>query len=252
MIEQNIHYWLMIFIISWACITFIALLFLTAPYGKFSRKGWGIEFPSKWGWVIYETPSVVLFAWVFFKGINWMNPVPLVLFFMWQLHYFNRTYIYPFRLKKSAKKTPLTIVLMAFIFTSLNSYINARWISEFGSYPNSWFTDPHFIIGVLVFFTGWLINIKSDNILLNLRGPGETGYKIPYGGMFKFVSSPNYLGEILVWTGWAIATWSLAGFSFLVFTACNLIPRAVAGHKWYKKKFPEYPIERKAIIPGLI
>lgn len=252
MTEQNIHYWLMVFIFSWASLTFIALHIVTAPYGKFSRKGWGLEFPSKWGWVIYESPSVILFAGVYFMGRNWMNPVPFVLFLMWQTHYFNRTYIYPFRLKASSKKTPFTIVLLAFIFTSINSYINARWISEYGNYPLSWFSDPRFLIGFVIFFTGWLINIKSDNILLNLRGPGETGYKIPFGGMFKYVSSPNYLGEILVWTGWAIATWSMAGASFMVFTACNLIPRAIAGHKWYRNKFEDYPSERKAIFPGLI
>ncbi len=252
MTEQTLHYWLMIFIFSWAILIFFFLFILTAPYGKFARKGWGPTFPSKWGWVIYETPSVVLFAGVYLMGSNWMNPVPLVLFFMWQLHYFNRTYIYPFRLKKSKKKTPLTVIVLAFIFTSLNSYINARWISEYGSYSVSWFSDPRFILGVVVFFTGWLINIQSDNILLNLRGPGETGYKIPYGGMFKYVSSPNYLGEILVWAGWAIATWSMAGASFLVFTFCNLVPRAIAGHKWYHEKFENYPAKRKAIIPGLI
>ena len=242
----------MIFIFTWACFTFISLFITTAPYGKFSRKGWGFSLPSKWGWIIYETPSVVLFGWVFFMGRSWMNPVPLIFFFMWQLHYFNRTYIYPFRLNASSKKTPFTIVLLAFIFTAINSYINARWISEYGNYPTSWLSDPRFLIGLTIFFIGWVINIKSDNILLNLRGPGETGYKIPYGGMFKYVSSPNYLGEILVWTGWAIATWSMAGASFLVFTFCNLVPRAISGHKWYRTKFDNYPPERKAIFPGLI
>jgi len=250
--EIDIHYWLMVFIFGWAIMAFTALYFITAPYGKFSRSGWGLKVPSKWAWVIYETPSVVFFAIVYFMGKNWMNPVSLIFLFMWQLHYFNRTYVYPFRLKKSGKQTPLTIILLAFAFTSLNSYINARWISEFGSYDISWLSSPQFIVGSIVFVCGWLINMKSDNILLNLRGPGETGYKIPYGGMFKYVSSPNYLGELLVWAGWAIATWSMAGASFFVFTFCNLVPRAVAGHEWYHKKFKNYPPERKAIFPGLI
>jgi len=33
------------------------------------------------------------------------------------------------------------------------------------------------------------------------------------------------------WTGWAIATWSLAGASFAFWTAANLIPRTV----WHRK-----------------
>jgi hypothetical protein len=59
------------------------------------------------------------------------------------------------------------------------------------------------------------------------------------------------LGEILIWIGWAIATWSLAGLSFAAWTIANLLPRAKAHHEWYHKKFPEYPPERKALIPGI-
>jgi 3-oxo-5-alpha-steroid 4-dehydrogenase 1 len=69
--------------------------------------------------------------------------------------------------------------------------------------------------------------------------------------MYRFISCPNYLGEIMIWTGWAIATWSLAGLSFLVWTMANLIPRARAHHCWYKEQFPDYPPERKALVPGL-
>ena len=36
-------------------------------------------------------------------------------------------------------------------------------------------------LGCLVFVTGVYINIHSDRILRNLRKPGETDYKIPYG-----------------------------------------------------------------------
>ena len=69
---------------------------------------------------------------------------------------------------------------------------------------------------VLVFAAGYIVNRRSDTILRNLRKPGEKGYKIPYGGMFRWVSAPNYLGELTIWTGWTIATWSLAGLSFAV------------------------------------
>jgi 3-oxo-5-alpha-steroid 4-dehydrogenase 1 len=66
------------------------------------------------------------------------------------------------------------------------------------------------------------------------------------------VSSPNYLGEIIEWTGWAIATWSLAGFSFALYTFANLAPRAFANHRWYRETFDDYPPDRKALIPGVL
>ena len=66
------------------------------------------------------------------------------------------------------------------------------------------------------------------------------------------MSCPNYLGEIIEWVGWAVATWSLAGLSFAVWTAANLIPRAWQHHRWYRAEFPDYPKERKAVIPFLL
>jgi steroid 5-alpha reductase family enzyme len=134
----------------------------------------------------------------------------------------------------------------------INSYINATWIGTLGTYPVSWLQDPRFVAGVLVFAAGYFINRRSDKILRNLRKPGETGYKIPQGGLFRWVSAPNYFGELTIWTGWAIATWSLAGLSFAVFTAANLVPRALTNHKWYLDKFPDYPAKRRAIIPYIL
>ena len=111
---------------------------------------------------------------------------------------------------------------------------------------------PQFIIGLLIFFTGMIINVYSDNILFLLRKDGNTKYKIPYGGLFKWVSSPNYFGEILEWTAFALMTWSWAGLSFMIWTMANLVPRAIKGHQWYHDKFESYPKNRKAIFPFII
>jgi steroid 5-alpha reductase family enzyme len=114
-----------------------------------------------------------------------------------------------------------------------------------------WLTDPRFILGMVVFFTGMAINWHSDAILINLRKPGETGYKIPMGGLFRWVSCPNLLGEVIEWVGFGILTWSLPGLVFAIWTFANVVPRAISHHRWYKEKFPEYPKDRKAVIPGI-
>ena len=62
---------------------------------------------------------------------------------------------------------------------------------------------------------------------------------------------PNYLGEIVVWSGWALATWSLPGLAFAVWTIANLAPRARSHHTWYQETFPDYPAERKALVPWM-
>ena len=46
--------------------------------------------------------------------------------------------------------------------------------------------------------------------------------------------------------------WTWAGAAFAFFTTANLLPRALAHHRWYHEKFPDYPRERKAIVPGLL
>jgi len=106
--------------------------------------------------------------------------------------------------------------------------------------------------GAALFLTGFVINLHSDRILRHLRAPGETEYRIPRGGLFRLVSSPHYLGEILEWTGWALLVWTPAGGAFLAFTLANLLPRGLAAHRWYREKFPGYPRERRAVIPFLL
>ena len=105
---------------------------------------------------------------------------------------------------------------------------------------------------ILLFLFGFIINIQSDNYLLSLRKPGESGYSIPKGRWFGLVSCPNHFGEILEWTGFALMAWNLPAFSFAVWTAANLIPRAISHHKWYHAHFEHYPADRKAVIPYLV
>jgi steroid 5-alpha-reductase/3-oxo-5-alpha-steroid 4-dehydrogenase 1 len=93
------------------------------------------------------------------------------------------------------------------------------------------------------------LNLESDARLLSLRAPGEAAYKIPRGGLFAWVSCPNYLGEIAEWVGWALASWSIGGAAFAFYTAANLAPRAASHHAWYRRTFSDYPAERKALVP---
>ncbi|PLX08095.1 MAG: hypothetical protein C0598_12580 [Marinilabiliales bacterium] len=93
------------------------------------------------------------------------------------------------------------------------------------------------------------INIKADNKLLSLRSGGKKGYFIPRGWLFNYISSPNLFGEIIEWTGWAIMCWCLPSFSFAIWTFANLVPRALDHHRWYKRRFENYPEKRKAVFP---
>lgn len=234
----------------------VLLLFVTAPYGRHAKKGWGPELPTRLAWVLMESPASLVFAFFFFSGPHWRGVAPLVLFAMWQLHYAHRAFVYPFqlRIREGSGTTAITAALGS-TYCAVNGYLNGSYISTYGSHLHdpAWSTDPRFLLGVAVFAYGYFLNKQSDRILRDLRKPGETGYKIPHGGGYRWVSSPNYLGELITWVGFAIAAQSLAAWSFVFFTAANLVPRALANHRWYRERFPdEYPPERKAIIPGLL
>jgi protein-S-isoprenylcysteine O-methyltransferase Ste14 len=250
--ELQVHFWLVLLTFAFAFQTFVLLLWINAPYGRFTRSGWGPTISTRSAWVLLESPAVVVFAAIYFAGDHAYELVPLVLLGIWQFHYLVRTFIFPFRIRETGKRIPVLIVVLAILFNVLNAYINARWISHLGEYPVTWLTSTPFLAGLSIFIVGWIINQHADLTLFRLRKPGETHYSIPEGGMYQQVSCPNYLGEILEWTGWAIATWSLAGAAFAVFTMANLLPRALATHRWYRDKFPDYPKTRRAVIPYLI
>ena len=232
--------------------TFIALRFLTAPYGRHARRGWGPSVTARLGWLLMESPAPVVFAVVYATGARRLDPAPLAFLLMWEIHYVHRAFVYPLRIGRRATRMPAGVVLMAIGFNVLNGFLNARWVSSVEVYAPGWLAGPRFAIGAALFVAGLALNVKSDGALRRLRAPAEDGYRIPRGGAFEWVSCPNYLGEIVEWTGWAVATWSLAGLAFAVYTAANLAPRALAHHAWYRARFPDYPRRRRALIPLIL
>jgi 3-oxo-5-alpha-steroid 4-dehydrogenase 1 len=250
--ELLIYDWLIIASFALAAIVFIALFFITAPYGRHSRSGWGLTISDRLGWIIMESFSVLIFLYCYIVGDFKQSITALIFLVMWELHYLHRAFIFPFTLRNGHRKMTLLVVLLGLIFNTSNAYLNGRWVFTFsGGYPTDWLTDPRFVLGIIIFISGYIINRQADLTLRSLRSSNESGYKVPFGGMYRWISCPNYCGEIMIWTGWAIATWSLPGLAFAVWTTANLVPRARAHQKWYKEQFPDYPPERKILLPGI-
>jgi len=233
-----------------APLVFVVLLYVRAPYGRHARQGWGPMLNNRLGWFLMEMPAVLVF------GVIWLafakpGITAAVLFLMWQIHYCHRVFIYPWTLKQGGRM-PWLILLMAVVFNTSNSYLNAWSIANHSEqYELAWLWGPQFLVGVVLFFGGMALNKVSDRQLAGLREAGQ-GYQVPRGLAYRWVSCPNYLGEIIQWTGWAIATWSLAGWIFAIWTMANLVPRAIAHHAWYRETFKDYPLKRRALIPFLL
>ena len=236
-----------------AVVVFLFLYFVDAGYGKFYRPSWGPSLDNHLGWFLMEVPvfAVMLLLW-WFSGRR-TDTVRLIFLLFFEIHYFHRSFIFPQQLRGHSRM-PWAIVAMGALFNTLNALMQGGWIFYFSPadrYPASWLTSLPFLSGTALFFAGMFVNIQSDSIIRNLRKPGDTAHYLPRGGMFRYVTSANYFGEWMEWTGFAILTWSWAGAIFSLWTFANLCPRAARIHRMYSEEFPEQmaALKPKRFIP---
>ena len=245
-----------IVVLLWIAIAFVLFpiqLKVTAPYGRHLRPGWGPSVSNLLGWASMELVSLVLFAALFLGGRTDKTAPMWVFFGCWMAHYAHRAIVFPLRLRTRDKRMPVLIVASAIFFNGMNAGLNGLYLGTLAApYPVTWLADPRFVIGVGLFLAGAAINLWADNRLIALRRPGAAEYSIPQGGLFGLVSCPNHLGEIIEWTGFAVMCWNLPAASFAVWTAANLIPRALSHHRWYRRRFAGYPASRRAVIPFVL
>ncbi|XP_064135819.1 3-oxo-5-alpha-steroid 4-dehydrogenase 1 [Loxodonta africana] len=235
-----------------AFLSFMILRRLGSPYGRYSSPlvRWWV--PARLAWVLQELPSLAVPLLECARAAPGQLGCPpnACLLVMFLVHYAYRSLIFPF-LIRGGKPMPLYTCALAFTFCVCNGYLQGRYLSQYAEYAEDWVTDPRFLAGFALWLVGILINIHSDHILRNLRKPGETGYKIPRGGLFEYVTAANYFGEIVEWCGYALASWSAQGGAFALFTFCILSSRAEQHHRWYLEKFEDYPKSRKILFPFL-
>jgi len=253
-VDERLFYdWLVIAWMALAVVTFVALFFITAPYGRFTRGGWGPRVSARWGWIFMEAPSLITFVVLYALGDQRSHPLAIVFLVLWAAHYLHRSFIYPFRVRSERPSITVSVIAMGALFNVGNGYLNGRFLFSLGpELQDSWLLDGRFIVGIALFVIGFALNQHADRVLIALRAPGETGYKIPRGGAYKLVSCPNYLGEMVEWGGWALACWNPGALAFFVWTVANLAPRAIKTHRWYRSEFPDYPEERKALLPFIV
>lgn len=252
MIWQHFNLFLII-MSAIAVVVFVCLFFVDAGYGKFYTKKWGPAISNKLGWVLMESPVFIAMLVLWLCSDRRDDLIRIVLLIIFEIHYFQRAFIFPSRIKGKSKM-PFSIIAMGMVFNTLNAIMQGGWlfyVSPDNYYGPGWLTSPQFVVGTLIFIAGMAINIQSDNIIRNLRKPGDTRHYLPKGGMFKYVTSANYFGEFTEWVGYALLTWSWSGAVFALWTFANLCPRAARIYEKYRQDFPdEFDAKRlKRIIP---
>jgi protein-S-isoprenylcysteine O-methyltransferase Ste14 len=229
------------------------LLLRPAPYGRHSRAGWGPTLNARLAWLLMEAPSPVLMAAFFAVGRSPWVSVESVFLALWLSHYLYRAFVFPLLLPSSSRPMPVTIVASGAFFNLVNASLNGMWLFSLSLVrPVAWLHSPAFIVGTTMFVGGYLAHLLADRQLRRLREENGGARGVPHGWLFRLLSCPNYFGEVVEWTGFAIATWSPTGLLFALWTAANLVPRAIHHHRWYRANFPDYPPERRAIVPFVL
>ncbi|CEF70702.1 Sc2 [Strongyloides ratti] len=126
------------------------------------------------------------------------------------------------------------------------------------SYTTPYFGNAQVYFGLGVFILSELGNLSIHILLRNLRPEGSKVRKIPRPDgnpltlLFNYVSCPNYSYEFYSWIGFTIMTQSLPSALFTIAGFVQMSIWALQKHRNYKKEFPDYPKNRKAIIPYLL
>ena len=224
-----------------AVVVFVSLFFVDAGYGKFYQPKWGPSVDNRLGWMLMEAPVFIAMLLLWWFSDRRDDVVRLVFLLLFEAHYFHRSFIFPLQIR-GRSRMPLSIILMGVLFNTLNALMQGGWIFYLSApdrYPASWLTSPAFLCGTALFLFGMVVNIRSDSIIRHLRVPGDTAHYLPKGGMFRYVTSANYFGEFIEWTGFAILTWSWSGAVFALWTFANLAPRAARIYDMYAREFPD-------------
>ena len=236
-----------------AAVVFVCLYFVNAGYGQFHTRQWGWSLDNRVGWVLMEAPAfLVMFAIWALAGFSSHLP-ELLLFCLFELHYFQRSFVFPW-LMNGRSRMPVAIMLMGAVFNLLNGFLQGGALYWF---PNPDFNDGacyllrwNALLGMAVFALGMAINLHSDHVIRHLRQPGDTRHYLPARGMYRYVTSANYLGELTEWVGFALIACTPQAWLFPIWTAANLVPRAHAIHRKYRQEFGDAAVgSRKRIIP---
>ncbi len=233
-------------------IVFVATGIKPAPYGRYVRPGFGPGLPPRLAWFSMAAPGLGLFGYVIWEAPALGQVVPSILIGFWLAHFAHRCLVHPLQIR-SRVRVPLAVVALGVLVCSALAYVNAHAVGGWGrEYPVRWLWSVRFLYGTLVFGTGFVVNRYADWKLCRLRTESGQDRALPRGGVFDELACPNYLGEMMMWIGWAILTWSKAGFAMAAISVATLVPRGYSHLLWYRRTFREYPPSRRAVIPFLL
>ena len=190
------------------CMQAVALMlpcigcFLDAPFGKFGLpSAWNVN--GNVGWMLMESVAPLAVCVSFYGQVQAViHAWARIMLWLFVAHYVNRAWIQPWM---NPPRTPLhiSVVLSAMAFNAANGYLIGTWLARGGpiQHVSAWI-----YVGLMAFALGFVGNVYHDTLLRRLRTspprtkeellrtPSST-YRVPHGGLFHWISYPNYTCE---------------------------------------------------------
>ena len=165
--------------------------------------------------------SSVLF--IFFKSnnIESINLGSLVLstfIIIWSLRL--GTFLF-LRIKKAGKDRRFNEIKKSFSWFFMTFSVSGMWVSicsicALTGIANGIIFSSTTIIGIIIFIIGFTIEIIADSQKTKFRANDDNKDKFISSGLWKYSRHPNYLGEIILWLGISLISFSsLEGFQYI-------------------------------------
>ncbi|KAK8891932.1 hypothetical protein M9Y10_029154 [Tritrichomonas musculus] len=231
----------------------VFLTFKKIPYGKtYTRKTSLLKYEvnDRVAVIITNLPGPIIFFYsqIFYPNGELLSIPSLV----YLAHYIHRALIYPWFRKVYSKPWPLESVLYFIVYNFIVGLTVSHTLIFSGKELNIYIQ----LLIAVVCVACAVIAAIHDYYLCSLRSAGDIGYRIPYGMLFKWVSGPNYLFELIEWCVYAIyMPFGLGLAVYGIWYLTNITGRAESNHDAYtsrKRIFPsgtKYPDDRAPYIP---
>ena len=216
---------------------------LRLPYSKF---GTGVGVNSRAGLALAYTTPIFVYVALWIEGGAPQTSYHLVLLAAFLFHFVRRILEILF-VNSYSRPTPLcTLVIIALLYSGAAiscAFFQVHTLGESTS-------NPIFTLGALVFAFGELVNGYHHWLLARLRLPGVRKYNVPRGGLFGWVASPHYCGEILSFVGYAMMSDLLPVWGNALVASAYLASRANTTLKWYRHEMPlRIPSNWRRLVP---
>ena len=165
--------------------------------------------------------SSVLF--IFFKSntvesINLGSLVLSTFIIIWSLRL--GTFLF-LRIKKAGEDRRFNEIKKSFSWFFMTFSVSGMWVTicsicALTGIANGIIFSSTTIIGIIIFIIGFTIEIIADSQKTKFRANDDNKDKFISSGLWKYSRHPNYLGEIILWLGISLISFSsLEGFQYI-------------------------------------